>query len=158
MGIPVVAGADDWTLDAMRREFGTRTLPFMVATETSIADALRTLVVSEAQRKTYAARGRKHVEKFHAEKPVLLRLVKLYREAIAKMAERPAEIPPEEEFPYAPGTFRTTKPRALVAVKNQPYTFREGVDVVIAAPGHAQAMRRIARYQPQHGISEVVQP
>jgi hypothetical protein len=158
LGIPVVAGADDWTLDAMRREFGTKALPFMVATETSIADALRALVVSESQRKAYAARGLKHAQKFHAEKPVLERLATIYREAIDKMAERPTEMPPEEEFPYTPGTFRTVNPKAVVSLKNQTYVLRDGVDLAIPAPGLAQQMRRIARYNPQHGISEVLQP
>ena len=111
--------------------------------------------MSESQRKAYAARGLKHAQKFHAEKPVLERLAKVYRAAIDKMAARPVELPPEEEFPYKPGTFRTSKRRAVVSVKNQAYTLREGIDVVIPAPGHAQAMRRIARYKPEHGISEV---
>ena len=154
MGIPVVAGADDWTLDAMRRDFG-KTLPFMVATDTTITDALRALVVSESQRKAYSARGRKHAEKFHAEKPVLLRLVKLYHEAIERRSEAPAERE-VHEFALAPGTFRTSRPRAVVTVKNQTYKLREDVDLVIATPALAQAMRRIARYQPDKGIVEVM--
>ena len=40
MGIPVIAGADPWTLERMRREFDGR-LPFLVATEETIADVLR---------------------------------------------------------------------------------------------------------------------
>ena len=155
MDMPVIAGADDWTLAAMRREFGSEALPFMVATETSIADALRALVVSAPQRRHYAERGLAHARRFHAEKPALIRLAKLYRRAIRRMAERPADASVEDEFPLTPGTFRTSRPRTHVVLGNQTITLREGVDVVIATPRTAQRMRRVARYQPEHGISEV---
>ena len=154
MGIPVIAGADDWTLAAMRREFGP-TLPFMVATEATIADALRALVVSESQRKAYAKRGQLHAERYHAEKPALVRLANLYAKAVETMAERP-EQSAAEEFPRTAGTFRTTRERVRVRVANQTYALTAGVDLVIPEPQYAQRLRRIARTKPAYEISEVM--
>jgi hypothetical protein len=77
MSIPVVAGADEWTIDRMRREFGG-TLPFYAATEGTIADALRPLVQSADLRAEWGAIGRAHVERYHAERPALARLAELY--------------------------------------------------------------------------------
>lgn len=81
MGIPVVAGADDWTSERMRQEFGA--LPFVEATITTIADTLRTLVSSADERARWGAIGRAHAERFHAERPALARLASLYMKAIA---------------------------------------------------------------------------
>ena len=87
MGMPVIAGADEWTLNRMRAEFGGG-LPFYMATEATIADALRVLVTSAEARAEWALRGMAHAERFHAEIPALERLVDLYQRAIAL---RPAQ-------------------------------------------------------------------
>ena len=84
MGMPVIAGAQPWTLNRMRIEYGSDDLPFYEATEQTIADALRALVISADARAEYTARGTAHVERFHAEEPALARLVDLYTRAIAR--------------------------------------------------------------------------
>src|SRR5690606_27554167 len=73
MGIPVVAGADEWTLAQMRKEWnlGKRPMPFHEATEATIADALRELVQSPDLRAEVAKRGHAHAQKYHAERPAL---------------------------------------------------------------------------------------
>lgn len=82
MGIPVIAGADDWTLERMRSEFDG-VLPFYVATEDTIGDAIRAMVESASLRAEYAAIGQAHVQRWHAERPALARLASLYARAIA---------------------------------------------------------------------------
>jgi hypothetical protein len=154
MGIPVIAGADDWTLARMRKEWNTRTLPFHVATETTIADAIRQLVQSPDLRATVAARGAKHAAKYHAEKPALARLAELYGMAIRKMQAAPPPVD-VEEFPVTPGTFRTELPRLRIHVSNQTYTFVDGM-LTIDNPHMAQRMRRLAYANPRHQISEVL--
>ena len=87
MGIPVIAGAQPYTLDLMRREFDGR-IPFYQATEATIADALRTLVKSTEARTEWALRGMAHVDRFHGELPALERLADLYMKAIAMRPRR----------------------------------------------------------------------
>jgi hypothetical protein len=76
MGIPVIAGADDWTLLRMKREFGGE-LPFDIATDTMIGDALRRMLEPD-YRAECADAGYRHVLKYHDERPALARLVELY--------------------------------------------------------------------------------
>ncbi|HET8587129.1 MAG TPA: hypothetical protein VFM74_04565 [Candidatus Limnocylindria bacterium] len=80
MGIPVIAGAQPWTLNRMKEEFGV--LPFYRATEKTIEEAISAMVESADLREEYAERGQQHVERFHAEIPVLERLKELYQLAI----------------------------------------------------------------------------
>lgn len=62
MGIPVVAGAEDFTLAEMERRFGR--LPFLLADEGSIYAAL--LDMCEAKiRGEYARRGKAHAKRWH---------------------------------------------------------------------------------------------
>ena len=107
MGLPVVAGVDPdgaaevnqpipvSTRERMVREFGG--LPFYEASEASIIDDLRALVLSADLRAEWAARGMAHVQRFHAELPALERLMDLYSRAIAvnrkgtRSRRRPAE-------------------------------------------------------------------
>lgn len=89
MGIPVIAGAAPATLERMGREFDGR-IPFFTATEESIADALRQLVLSADLRAEYAVRGMEHAARFHAELPALERLSALYQLAIAHDTTRSA--------------------------------------------------------------------
>lgn len=96
MGIPVIAGADAWTLARMRQEYGT--LPFYEATVETIADAIRSLANSADMRAEYAGLGLAHVLRFHDERPALTRLAELYMAAIqARAKPRPlttAQRPP----------------------------------------------------------------
>ncbi len=160
MGLPVVAGADEWTLDKMAEVFdGSEDyglggpIPFYVATEDTIADRLRELVEDAELRKSVALAGQRHAQRFHAEKPALVRLAELYGMAIAKMRAAPAFD--AEEFPLGPGTFRTALARLRVRVSNQEYSFVNGM-VTIDNPHMAQRMRRLAHYQRQHQITEEV--
>lgn len=89
MGIPVVAGADPWTLGRMREEFGGD-LPFYVAEEESIEERLRDLVASKDLREEWGSRGRSHFARYHAEEAALPRLVDLYLRAIERRAKRRA--------------------------------------------------------------------
>ena len=79
MGIPVVAGADDATLDEYERRFGY--LPFHHATEATIYDALRELCDSVALREQYGQIGRAHVERYHDDAKVVAQLQSIYRRA-----------------------------------------------------------------------------
>jgi hypothetical protein len=91
MGIPVIAGAQPWTLNKMTELWGG--LPFYSATEQTIADAIRDLVQSADLRAEYAAKGMAHVRTYHDEKPALERLVELYMETVTGDVRRRAAIP-----------------------------------------------------------------
>lgn len=156
MGIPVVAGADEWTLTRMRSEWNlglSDPLPFYAATETTIADALRELVQSADLRAEAAARGKAHAEKYHAERPALVRLAELYSMAVAKQQAAPSSEP-YDEFALAPGTFMAPKAR-IVRMLNQQYRFKPEHPVVIEDPRLAQRMRRLAANNRRYQIEEV---
>lgn len=121
MGIPVIAGADPWTTQRMSQEFGE--LPFLEASEVTLADVLRKAVKSKALREDYAAKGTAHVLRFHDEKPALTRLAEVYAKTIRNAsriripgkaatftgADRPVYIDDERiRFPYT-----TDDPEAL---------------------------------------------
>ena len=149
MGIPVVAGADDWTLDRMRQVLGK--LPFHVATETTIAERLRELVEDAKLRKAVATAGQRHAERFHSEKAAVERLAAVYALALSQPVAPHHQF---EEFMVGPGVFRTEHARLRVNILNQTYVFSDG-ELRIENPQLAQRMRRIARYQPEHQITEV---
>lgn len=86
MGIPVVAGAADPTLDEMERRFGE--LPFYHATETTIYDALRELVESPELRQRYARIGHDYVRRYHDEPVVVEQLKALYQRAVNQHSQR----------------------------------------------------------------------
>ena len=88
MGIPVVAGAADETLDEMERRFGY--LPFYHATEETIYDALRELVESPKLRAKYGRIGHEYVRRFHSEEVVVEQLKALYRRAMGQQEEQAA--------------------------------------------------------------------
>lgn len=157
MGIPVVAGADDWTLAAMRSEWNlksNRALPFHVATEATIADAIRELATSAELRASVAARGRKHAEKYHAERPALARLAELYAMAIAeKRAHR--DEPYQDVTPLDPGTFTTERKTLQLRIASHTVTFVDGT-AVVDDPRIAQRVRRLATMHPRYKIREVI--
>lgn len=77
MGIPVIAGAPTGTLERMRDTFGV--LPFVEATETTIADAIEQLLDEEAFA-TYSCLGQQHVRRWHDGRETRARLEPIYRE------------------------------------------------------------------------------
>lgn len=79
MGIPVIAGAQDDTLDEMERRFGH--LPFYHATLETIYDALRELVESPELRQRYGQIGQDYVRKYHDYPVVRDQLKDIYRRA-----------------------------------------------------------------------------
>ena len=115
MGIPVIAGAQPWTLDKMTELWGG--LPFYVATEQTIADAMRALVQSPDLRDEYAAKGMAHVRKYHDEKPALARLVELYMQTLTGDVRR------RKAIPAVTFTSKTNRPLML---GNEPITFTDG--------------------------------
>lgn len=151
MGIPVVAGADEWTLDRMAQEFDGP-IPFYVATGETIVQRLRELVGDVKLRKSVALAGQRHVQKFHAEKPALTKLAELYGMAIAKQLN--AIEAGETWDEYAPGTFRTELPRLTVTILNRPYQFVDQ-QLTIHDPRQAQKMRSIAKARKRYLITEV---
>jgi hypothetical protein len=88
MGIPVVAGAADETLDEMERRFGH--LPFYHATEDTIYDALRELVESPELRAEYGRIGHEYVRRWHSEEVVVEQLKDIYRRALGEQQEEAA--------------------------------------------------------------------
>ena len=88
MGIPVIAGAADETLDEMERRLGH--LPFYHATEDTIYDALRELVESPELRAEYGRIGHEYVKRWHDEAVVVEQLKALYRRAMGESMEEAA--------------------------------------------------------------------
>jgi hypothetical protein len=157
MGIPVIAGADLWTLAQMRKVWNTGDLPFYRATADSIVDALREMVEVADLRAEYSVKGLAHVNKYHAEKPALARLAELYGMAIRKMQAAPLPIQ-GPEHPAAPGIFRTELPTLKLRVGNQMVTFNHEGIARIPHPQTAAKVRQIAYDVPKYRIHEVVDP
>lgn len=80
MGIPVVAGADAWTLAAMRERFGE--LPFYRATEETLEARLEELICDAGLRGHYADLGQRHAARWHYERPSSDRAVELFELAM----------------------------------------------------------------------------
>lgn len=79
LGMPVVANAADPAILArMRREYHTRTLPFLQADPDTLADVLDRLVTSPQERQEWAERGARHVARFHAPEAAIARLAGIY--------------------------------------------------------------------------------
>jgi hypothetical protein len=146
MGLPVIAGADAWTLAKMREVYGTKSLPFYEATEATIADALIALEDKKV-RATYAKRGMAHVRKFHDELPALTRLAELYHRAIQHQGEE------AESIVIPPSTFIATVPQ--IRVGGRTVTFSNG-PFTTDNPYLATALRARAMRYPREGIEEVV--
>lgn len=140
MGIPVIAGADEWTLTKMREVYGSASLPFYEATEETVADAIRALMTKRT-RTTYANRGMRHIRTFHDERPALTRLAELYGMAMNQAigAERVR----------APVTFTALYQQVHIASRylNFPYTTDN--------PYLADRIRAHGVRYPRFGIEEV---
>ena len=145
MGIPVIAGADSWTLAKMREVYGTDTLPFYEATEDTITDAIVDLATSKAKRTAYAKKGMAHIRKFHDELPALTRLAELYGMAIRQ------EVDTDVEVDIPPATFRANVPQISVGTKR--VTFVNGM-AIVDNPHVATQLRRLAMRYPKYGIEE----
>jgi hypothetical protein len=158
MGIPVVAGADEWTLGQMRKEWNLgprQKLPFYEATEETIVDALRALVKSKDLRAKYAALGAAHNAKYHAEKPALARLAELYGLAI-RTKEASASEPLPDEVPFTPGRFRTEHSPALsVRLASHTVHFVD-FEAQVDDPRLAQKLRRLSQFDRSYKITEIV--
>jgi hypothetical protein len=156
MGIPVVAGADEWTLARMRQEWniGSRKrLPFMEATETTIADALRKLVESANLRATYGALGHAHAAKYHAQKPALTRLAEVYAEAIALRATAP-EVD-MDEYNRGSGRFTSAKRNLVVRLASRTVQFIDG-KAEVTDPDLAFRLRRLVAFDHRrYPVTEV---
>lgn len=80
MGIPVICGAQDATMEEYSRRFGQ--IPFVYAYDRrSIYEALAYLVEDAEGRYDWGQRGRAHAETFHSYAAVADRLEPLYRKA-----------------------------------------------------------------------------
>ena len=88
MGIPVIAGAQDETLDEMERRFGH--LPFYHATEETIYEALKELVESPELRARYGKIGFDYVKRFHDYPVVVAQLKGIYQRALGQGMEEAA--------------------------------------------------------------------
>lgn len=147
MGIPVIAGADEWTLTKMREVYGNANLPFYEATTSTIAEAIADLATHKAKRTAYAKRGLAHVRKFHDERPALTRLAELYRMTLEAFDENDPYI---RSLTIPPVTFTANVPQVRAAGKfiTFPYTTEN--------PYIASALRILA-LKPRYGIQEVKQ-
>jgi glycosyltransferase involved in cell wall biosynthesis len=88
MGIPVVAGGADATLDEMERRFGF--LPFYHATEETIYDALRELIEDPELRERYGRIGYEYVKQWHDAPIVAEQLKAIYSRAMGNAEEQAA--------------------------------------------------------------------
>ena len=86
MGIPVIAGADQWTIRRMSDLW--KTLPFVAAQPMRLKGVIRKMVKSKQMRDDAAGVGLAHVLKYHDELPSLAILAELYGEAM-KVRSRP---------------------------------------------------------------------
>lgn len=81
MGIPTIGGADPWTLERTRQEFGE--LPYAEATPDTIRNVVATLISSADARAEVAARGAACLAAYHEERQVVQRLIGIYERALA---------------------------------------------------------------------------
>jgi hypothetical protein len=145
MGIPVIAGAQPWTLNKMTELWGG--LPFYSATEDTIADAIRDLVQSADLRAEYAAKGMAHVRTYHDEKPALERLVELYMETVKGDTKRREVIPAV--------TFESTRLKPIL-VNGIQVQFSDG-RVTTTDPDVIARLRYFCT-RPAYGMRELSQP
>lgn len=142
MGIPVVSGADDWTIDRMEKLWGK--LPFALADQLSISLILRHMVESADKRAEYAARGLAHVKKYHGQVPALERLAELYSLAInQRTVSRP---------PIDPVTFQYDGVHAI-RVMGETLEFKDG-RATFTDPDIVYRLRTLAKRKYQ-GMVEV---
>src|SRR6185295_20185445 len=146
MGIPVISGADDWTLARMASEWPA--IPFEEANERTIKDVIRQMVLSADLREDAAQRGLAHVRRYHDEEPALAKLAELYGLAIAEY--RQERIPGKDANKV---TFRSRSGKAL-EYDGTPIRFAPDGSLTTTDPYVVQHLRTLAR-RPVFGIEEV---
>jgi hypothetical protein len=145
LGIPVIAGADDWTLQRMKSEFGE--LPFLLADDKTIADALRTMMSSDV-RTEYGAKGHAHVLKYHDEKPALARLVELYLLTIETYGRRHTNAADAVRF--------RNEGRSAIRLDDMEL-LKPGGYVSTDDSAIIKRLRYLAEKRPNMGVSEVTE-
>lgn len=150
MGVPVIAGADDWTLEAMRREWDG--LPFYLATEDTLKARIREMVKSADLRAEYGAKGLAHVRKYHDEKPALAKLAELYAKTIKHSVSGRA-IPGKPAFEQAV-LFKGPRGRTFALPSGDSVAFTDGV-ASVTDPMLASRLRYFAKKRRNLGIEEV---
>lgn len=146
MGVPVIAGADDWTLAEMRRQWGG--LPFYLASEDTLKERIRAMVQNEKIREEWGAIGLAHVRKYHDERPALERLAELYTKAIEQFASG-RTIPGK---PAMAVRFRSRQ-HAAVSFDGQTVRFIRG-EARVTDPDLITRLRTLAKRR-NFGIEEV---
>lgn len=146
MGIPVIAGADDWTLERMANQWPA--VPFEEANERTLKDVIRAMVESQDLREDAAQRGLAHVRRYHDEAPALAILADLYAKAIKRYTR--ARIPGKSASHV---TFRKTR-GGQVYYEDTPIPFRDGTfttdDALLI-----DRLRVLAQRPLRFGIEEV---
>ena len=140
MGIPVIAGAEEWTLNRMKALWGS--LPFYTATEATTGMAVARLADNPERRARWAKKGMAHIRRYHDELPALTRLAELYRMAMDN-------LPYKVNDPIPPVRF--TANQAQVRIFSRPWNFPCEVD----NPTVATRIRLFALRYPKYGIQEV---
>jgi hypothetical protein len=143
LGVPVVAGADEWTLAKMREMWGR--LPFAEATEQTLYDVLKGLIKSRDMRDEYAERGLVHVRQYHDECPALATLLELYEEAIGNRL-RPRIKGKAATFDYTGGQ--------TMRVDGQQLDFSKG-PITVDDTVVVNKLRKMIRHRPAFGVKEI---
>jgi len=146
MGIPVIAGADEWTIERMTGLW--RGLPFLRATPETLGKVIRE-AMREDVRKGWAERGMEHVRTYHDEKPALIRLAELYHDAIR--AHTRIRIPGKG---IRAVTFRT-RGKTVYDLEGQPIVFPPSKVLKVNDPEIIHRLRTLAKRPAAFGIEEV---
>lgn len=144
MEIPVIAGADPWTLDAMNKRF--HGLPFAVASDDTIKATIRLLATSADWRAEMSEIGFAHVKRWHDERPALAKLAELYALAIDTYHTRHASAAEAVRFRNAG--------RRTVRLDDMPI-LAPGSDIATDDPAVISRLRYFAKQRPRWGIEEV---
>jgi len=148
MGIPVISGADEWTTSRMVELWGE--LPYRHVDETSLESVLRDMVTSPKVRAEWAAKGKAHAERFHAEKPALARLAELYAMTIRDF------VPGGRAKLEKPMRFRRMSGNQVVMDGDgKRAVFDHEGYIETTDPFLAERLERFARFRPGVGIVEV---
>jgi hypothetical protein len=144
MGIPVISGADEWTLGQMARQWPA--IPFEEANERTVKSVIKAMVESVDLREDAIERGLNHVRKYHDEHRALERLAELYALAIATYDRQ--RIPGKGAI----ARFRSSTKRSL-SYDGRPIAFVNG-EYATDDPFIATHLRTLAK-RPVFGIEEV---
>lgn len=144
MEIPVIAGADPWTIAAMTRTFGR--IPFSVASDASILDVVRQMATSKDARDEMAEVGFAHVKRWHDELPVLEKLAELYALTIETYHTRHASAAEAVRF--------RNSGRRTIRLDGMPVMAPES-DISTDDPAVIHRLRYFAKERPRFGIEEV---